>query len=127
MYKGIYDGNSKGVFNGKVMVHPHAQKTNAFQQNNNVLLTDKASIDTKPQLEIYADDVKCSHGCTIGQLDDDALFYMMTRGIPEKEGKALLLYAFANNALRNVKLPALRKRLNKQIADKLNVNLDFEL
>jgi Fe-S cluster assembly protein SufD len=127
MYKGIYDGNAKGVFNGKVMVHPHAQKTNAFQQNNNVLLTDKASIDTKPQLEIYADDVKCSHGCTIGQLDDDALFYMMTRGIPEKEGKALLLYAFANNALRNVKLPALRKRLNKQIADKLNVSFDFEL
>ena len=127
MYKGIYDGNAKGVFNGKVMVHPHAQKTNAFQQNNNVLLTDKASIDTKPQLEIYADDVKCSHGCTIGQLDDDALFYMMTRGIPEKEGKALLLYAFANNALRNVKLPALRKRLNKQIADKLNVRFDFEL
>lgn len=127
MYKGIYDANAKGVFNGKVMVHPHAQKTNAFQQNNNVLLTDKASIDTKPQLEIYADDVKCSHGCTIGQLDDEALFYMMSRGIPEKEGKALLLYAFANDALRNVKLPALRKRLNKQIANKLHVNLDFEI
>ncbi len=127
LYKGIYDANAHGVFNGKVMVHPHAQKTNAFQQNNNILLTDKASIDTKPQLEIYADDVKCSHGCTIGQLDDEALFYMQSRGIPEKEAKALLLYAFANDSLRNVKIPALRKKLNRQIAKKLNVNLDFEL
>ena len=91
LYKGIYDGNAKGVFNGKVMVHPHAQKTNAFQQNNNILLTDKASVDTKPQLEIYADDVQCSHGCTIGQLDEEAMFYLQTRGIPEKEAKALLL------------------------------------
>ncbi len=127
LYKGIYDGNAKGVFNGKVMVHPHAQKTNAFQQNNNILLTDKASVDTKPQLEIYADDVQCSHGCTIGQLDEDAMFYMQARGIPEKEAKALLLYAFANDGLRNVKIPELRKKLNKQIASKLNVDLDFEL
>ncbi len=127
MYKGIYDESAHGVFNGKVMVHPHAQKTNAFQQNNNILLTDKSSIDTKPQLEIYADDVQCSHGCTIGQLDEDALFYLKTRGIPEKEGKALLLYAFANDGLRNVKIPELRKRLNRLIAKKLNVNLDFEL
>ena len=95
--------------------------------NKNLLLSGSAKMNSKPQLEIYADDVKCSHGCTIGQLDDEALFYMMSRGIPEKEGKALLLYAFANDALRNVKLPALRKRLNKQIAIKLNVNLDFEL
>lgn len=127
LYKGIYDGNAKGVFNGKVMVHPNAQKTNAFQQNNNILLTDKASVDTKPQLEIYADDVQCSHGCTIGQLDEDAMFYMQARGIPEKEAKALLLYAFANDGLRNVKIPELRKKLNKQIASKLNVDLDFEL
>lgn len=127
MYKGIYDGNAKGVFNGKVMVHPHAQKTNAFQQNNNILLTDKASVDTKPQLEIYADDVQCSHGCTIGQLDEDAMFYMQARGIPEKEAKALLLYAFANDGLRSVKIPELRKKLNKQIASKLAVDLDFEL
>lgn len=127
LYKGIYDGTGKGVFNGKVMVHPHAQKTNAFQQNNNILLTDKASIDSKPQLEIYADDVKCSHGCTIGQLDEEAMFYLQTRGIPEKEAKALLLYAFANDGLRNVKIPELRKKLNKQIAQKLGVDLDFEL
>jgi Fe-S cluster assembly protein SufD len=127
LYKGIYDENAHGVFNGKVMVHPHAQKTNAFQQNNNILLTDKASIDTKPQLEIFADDVQCSHGCTIGQLDEEAMFYLQSRGIPEKEAKALLLYAFANDGLRNVKIPALRKKLNRQIAKKLNVNLDFEL
>jgi Fe-S cluster assembly protein SufD len=127
LYKGIYDDKSHGVFNGKVMVHPHAQKTNAFQQNNNILLTDRAGVDTKPQLEIYADDVACSHGCTIGQLDEEAEFYMMSRGIPQKEAKALLLYAFANDSLRNVKLPALRKKLNRQIAKKLGVNLDFEL
>lgn len=127
LYKGIYDGNAKGVFNGKVMVHPNAQKTNAFQQNNNILLTDKASIDTKPQLEIYADDVQCSHGCTIGQLDESAMFYMQARGIPAKEAKALLLYAFANNSLRNVKIRELRAKLNKQIASKLKVDLDFEL
>ncbi len=127
LYKGIYDGNARGVFNGKVMVHPNAQKTNAFQQNNNILLTDKASIDTKPQLEIFADDVQCSHGCTIGQLNEEAMFYLRARGIPEKEAKALLLYAFANDGLRNVKIPELRKKLNRQIANKLNVNLDFEL
>ena len=127
LYKGIYDGNAKGVFNGKVMVHPNAQKTNAFQQNNNILLTDKASVDTKPQLEIFADDVQCSHGCTIGQLDEDAMFYMQARGIPEKEAKALLLYAFANDGLKNVKIKELRKKLNKQIATKLGVDLDFEL
>lgn len=127
LYKGIYDDRAHGVFNGKVMVHPHAQKTNAFQENNNILLTDRASVDTKPQLEIYADDVQCSHGCTIGQLDEQALFYLMTRGIPQKEAKALLLYAFANDGLRNVKINELRKKLNRQIAKKLNVNLDFEL
>jgi Fe-S cluster assembly protein SufD len=127
LYKGIYDDQSHGVFNGKVMVHPHAQKTNAFQENNNILLTDKSSVDTKPQLEIYADDVKCSHGCTIGQLDDKALFYFRSRGIPMKESKALLLQAFAADGLRNVKIPELRKRLNKIIARKLNVDLEFEL
>ncbi len=127
LYKGIYDDAAKGVFNGKVMVHPHAQKTNAFQQNNNILLTDKSSVDTKPQLEIYADDVQCSHGCTIGQLDEEAMFYLKSRGIPEKEAKALLLYAFASDGLRNVKIAELRKKLNRQIAKKLHVNLDFEI
>ena len=104
-----------------------AQKTNAFQQNNNVLLDDKATVNTKPQLEIFADDVKCSHGCTVGQLDEEALFYLQSRGIPKKEAKALMTYAFANNVLESVELPVLKKRINILIAKKLGVNLGFEL
>ncbi len=127
LYKGIYDENAHGVFNGKVFVHPEAQKLNAFQQNNNVLLTDKAEIDTKPQLEIFADDVKCSHGCTVGQLDDAALFYMQQRGIPKKEAKALLLYAFAADVLGHVQIPQMKQRITKLIAQKLGVNIDFDL
>ncbi len=126
-YKGIFADKSTGVFNGKIIVDKKAQKTNAFQQNNNILIDDKASINTKPQLEIFADDVKCSHGCTIGQLDEDALFYLRTRGIPEKEGRALMMYAFANNVLESVKIPEVKTRINKLIANKLGVNLGFDL
>jgi len=126
-YKGIFDDNATGVFNGKVVVEKEAQKTNAFQANNNILVSDKSSINTKPQLEIFADDVKCSHGCTIGQLDEDALFYMKTRGIPEKEAKALLMYAFANNVLESVKIPEIKARITKLIATKLGVNIGFNL
>ena len=126
-YKGIYDERSTGVFNGKVIVNKEAQKTNAYQKNNNVLVSDKATINAKPQLEIFADDVKCSHGCTIGQLDDDALFYMQQRGIPEKEGKALLMYAFANTVLESVKIPEVKSRITKIIANKLGVDIGFDL
>ena len=126
-YKGIYDDKSTGVFNGKVVVEKEAQKTNAYQQNNNVLISDKATMNAKPQLEIFADDVKCSHGCTIGQLDDQALFYMQQRGIPKKEAKALLMYAFANTVLESVRIPELKSRINKLIAKKLNVDLGFDL
>ena len=126
-YKGIYGENATGVFNGKIIVDKIAQKTNAFQQNNNILISDKATINTKPQLEIFADDVKCSHGCTIGQLDEDALFYLQTRGIPKKEARALLMYAFANNVLASVRIPELKTRINKLIANKLGVNLGFDL
>jgi len=126
-YKGIYGEKSTGVFNGKIIVDKIAQKTNAFQQNNNVLISDKATINTKPQLEIFADDVKCSHGCTIGQLDEDALFYLQSRGIPRKEATGLLMYAFANNVLESVRLPELKKRINKLIATKLGVRLGFDL
>ena len=126
-YKGIYGENSTGVFNGKIIVDKIAQKTNAFQQNNNILVSDKATINTKPQLEIFADDVKCSHGCTIGQLDEDALFYLQSRGIPKKEARALLMYAFANNVLQSVRIPELKTRINKLIANKLGVNLGFDL
>ena len=126
-YKGIYDERSTGVFNGKVIVEKEAQKTNAYQKNNNVLSSDKATINAKPQLEIFADDVKCSHGCTIGQLDDDALFYMQQRGIPKKEGKALLMYAFANTVLESVKIPEVKQRITKLIAKKLGVDIGFDL
>ena len=126
-YKGIFSDSSTGVFNGKVVVDKEAQKTNAFQSNNNILLSDKASINTKPQLEIFADDVKCSHGCTIGQLDESAMFYLRSRGIPEKEARALLMFAFSNNVLDSVKIPEIKNRITKIIANKLGVNIGFDL
>ena len=126
-YKGIFADRSTGVFNGKIFVEQEAQKTNAFQKSNNILLSDKATINAKPQLEIFADDVKCSHGCTIGQLDENAMFYMQSRGIPRKEAKALLMYAFSNAVIESIKIPELKKRITKIIADKLGVNLGFNL
>jgi len=126
-YKGIFDGNSTGVFNGKIFVEKEAQKTDAFQQNNNILMSEKATINAKPQLEIFADDVKCSHGCTIGQLDDSAMFYMQSRGIPKKEAKALLMYAFSNEVIESIKIPELKARITNLIASKLNVNIGFDL
>ncbi len=126
-YKGIYADASTGVFNGKIIVEKEAQKINAFQQNNNILIDDKATINSKPQLEIFADDVKCSHGCTIGQLDEDAMFYLRSRGIGKKEARALLMYAFANTVLESVKIPELKARINKLIANKIGVSLGFEV
>lgn len=124
-YKGIFKDSSKGVFNGKIFVDKIAQKTNAYQQNNNILLNEGASIDTKPQLEIFADDVKCSHGCTVGQLNKDAMFYFRTRGISEKEAQALLLYAFANDAMQNIDIEPLRIKISKLLAEKLEVSMEF--
>lgn len=126
-YKGIFAEKSTGVFNGKVLVDKIAQKTDAYQSNNNILIDDGATINSKPQLEIFADDVKCSHGCTIGQLDEEALFYMQSRGIPKKEARALLMYAFANNVLSSVKIPEIKNRITKQIALKIGVELGFDL
>ncbi len=126
-YKGIFGDRSTGVFNGKIYVNKIAQKTDAFQQNNNILLTDKATLNTKPQLEIFADDVKCSHGCTIGQLDETAMFYMQQRGIPKKEAKALLMYAFTDEVLSSVAIPDLQLKLQKLISMKLGVNIGFEI
>lgn len=122
MYKGIMDGNSKGIFNGKIFVRPHAQKTNAFQSNRNILVSDSATVNTKPQLEIWADDVKCSHGCTSGQLDDEALFYLRSRGIAEPIAKAMLLYAFANEVLTPIKNETLKSYLDNLIAERLQKN-----
>ena len=126
-YKGIYSDRSTGVFNGKIYVEREAQKTNAFQKSNNILLSDKATINAKPQLEIFADDVKCSHGCTIGQLDETAMFYMQQRGIPKKEAKALLMYAFSNAVIESIKIPELKQRITKIIATRLGVKMGFDL
>jgi len=122
IYKGVLDGKAKGVFNGKIYVRPQAQKTNAFQANRNILLTDNATINTKPQLEIWADDVKCSHGCTTGQLDEEALFYLQTRGIPKDTARAMMLYAFAGELLDAVKHPVIREFLDGRVSDRLHKN-----
>lgn len=126
-YKGIFADHATGVFNGKIFVDKEAQRTNAFQKSNNILLSEKATINSKPQLEIFADDVKCSHGCTVGQLDETAMFYMQSRGIPRKEAKALLMYAFSNTVIENIKIPELKKRVTNIIATKLGVKLGFDL
>ena len=127
MYKGIYLDKAKGVFNGKIMVRKDSQKIDAFQSNNNLLLSNDSSIDSKPQLEIYADDVKCSHGCTIGQLDEKALFYMRSRGIKESEAKAFLTYAFSSEMIENISTPRVKTFAKFLLAKKLKVGLDFEL
>jgi Fe-S cluster assembly protein SufD len=122
LYKGIMDGSSKGVFNGKIYVRPNAQKTNAFQANRNILLTDKATINTKPQLEIWADDVKCSHGCTTGQLDEEAMFYLQTRGISKESARAMMLYAFAGEILDHVNHAELKEYIDQLISERLHKN-----
>jgi Fe-S cluster assembly protein SufD len=122
IYKGIMDGNSKGVFNGKIYVRPQAQKTNAFQANKNILLSDKAGVNTKPQLEIWADDVKCSHGCTTGQLDEEAMFYLQARGINKETARAMMLYAFAVEILENVKNTELKEYFDHLVSERLHKN-----
>ncbi len=113
VYKGILDGASHGVFNGKVFVRPIAQKTDGKQENNNLLLSDKARIDTKPQLEIFADDVKCTHGATVGKLDTMSLFYMKSRGLPHEVARRLLIYAFAADVLERLEVPEVRDALEE--------------
>jgi Fe-S cluster assembly protein SufD len=121
LYKGIMDENSKGVFNGKIYVRREAQKTNAFQSNNNVLLSDKATINTKPQLEIWADDVKCSHGCTIGQLDEEAIFYLRSRGISEDKARAMILRAFAREVIDKIEYAGLKEYVEREIRKRLEL------
>lgn len=119
LYKGILDGKARGVFNGKIMVRPDAQKTNALQSNKTLLLTNEASVNAKPQLEIFADDVKCTHGATIGQLDEEALFYLRARGIGEDMASAMLRYAFAGDIFEKIKLGPVRKKLDTKIIKRL--------
>jgi len=118
-YKGIFGGRSHGVFNGKVFVNKIAQKTNAYQQNNNILLNKGAKIDSKPQLEIFADDVKCSHGCTVGQLNNEALFYLKSRGISEKNAKTLLIGAFTHEAIQNIHIEFLKQKISNVLSKKI--------
>jgi Fe-S cluster assembly protein SufD len=120
LYKGILDDNAKGVFNGKIIVRKDAQKTNAYQSNKTILLSKTAKIDTKPQLEIFADDVKCSHGATVGQLDDESEFYIRSRGVPQELAKSMLIRAFANDVLEKIKIEPLREQLNHMIFQHLN-------
>lgn len=119
LYRGILDAHARAVFNGKVVVHPGAQKTNAQQANHNLLLSGDAEIDTKPQLEIYADDVKCTHGATIGQLDDNQLFYLRTRGVEETMARSLLVHAFAHDVIERIRVSTLRTRLEKILFTRL--------
>jgi Fe-S cluster assembly protein SufD len=119
LYKGILDQKARGVFNGKIFVRPDAQKTNAIQSNNCILLSDEATIDTKPQLEIFADDVKCTHGATIGQLDEDAFFYMRARGIEQSRARKMLIYAFASEVVDRIKQDDLREKISHLFENKL--------
>ena len=119
VYKGVLDGRSRGVFNGKVFVKPEAQKTDAKQTNRNLLLSDGARVDTKPQLEIFADDVKCTHGATVGRLDDMAMFYARSRGIPALAAERLLTYAFAAEVIEEVTLAPVRHELERLVRERL--------
>jgi len=123
LYKGIADDEADATFNGHIVVQKDAQRTAAFQINKNIPLTDEAHIQTQPFLEIYADDVKCSHGATVGQLDEDALFYLRTRGICHKNARMLLMFAFANEVAQTVKIEALRERLSHMIQQRLKGEL----
>ncbi|PRY88029.1 Fe-S cluster assembly protein SufD [Mongoliibacter ruber] len=123
LYKGILADSSRGVFNGKIFVRQDAQKTNAFQQNNNILLSEDATINTKPQLEIWADDVKCSHGCTTGQLDEEALFYLQARGIAKDQAKGLLLFAFAGEILEHISDEPFKNHITNLVKERLGSNI----
>lgn len=122
-YKGVLDDSSTGAFNGKIHVHPDAQKTEAFQTNNNILLTDTARMHSKPRLEIYADDVKCSHGATVGQLDEEALFYLQSRGIPKEESRLMLMDAFTWDVISKIKQKSLQERITDLVGKRLRGEL----
>lgn len=123
LFKGILDDDATGSFNGKILVRKDAQKTLAYQKNNNMLLSSSARMNTKPHLEIYADDVKCSHGATVGQLDNEAMFYLRSRGISEGEAKHLLMYAFANEIVGHISIPVLKDRIIELVDKRLRGEL----
>ncbi|HSU56115.1 MAG TPA: Fe-S cluster assembly protein SufD, partial [Candidatus Dormibacteraeota bacterium] len=121
-YNGILEGRSKGVFHGRILVRQLAQKTDAKQTNKNLLLSEDATVDTKPQLEIYADDVKCTHGATIGQLNDESIFYLRARGIGEDTARQMLIHAFAGEIIERIRHAGLREELDKLVWDRLEQN-----
>ncbi|HKP71669.1 MAG TPA: Fe-S cluster assembly protein SufD [Pyrinomonadaceae bacterium] len=124
LYKGILDGKSRAVFNGKVFVHKDAQQTDAQQTNKNLLLSNEARMDTKPQLEIYADDVKCAHGATVGQLDEEELFYLISRGLHDELARNLLTYGFAEELVEKIKIPSIKTQLDEAILNRLHARLE---
>jgi len=124
LYKGILDDNARAVFNGKIFVRPGAQKTDAMQTNKNLLLSEKARVDTKPQLEIYADDVKCAHGAAVGQIDPEELFYLETRGIRPELGRNLLTYGFAEEVIGKIKIGSIRSQLDELVLRQLHTSLE---
>jgi Fe-S cluster assembly protein SufD len=125
LFKGILDDSARAVFNGHILVRRDAQKTNAFQNNKNILLTDKAVVNTQPFLEIYADDVKCSHGATVGQLDETAMFYLRSRGISIENARLLLMYAFAAEVINHIKIEPLKIRIDDMVKKRLRGELSI--
>lgn len=123
-YKGVLNEKSRSVFNGRIFVHQKAQKTDAYQSNKNLLLSDTARVDTKPQLEIFADDVKCSHGATVGQLNEDELFYLLSRGLEPELARNLLTYGFAEEVIEKIKVESIKRQLNEIILNRLHTTLE---
>jgi Fe-S cluster assembly protein SufD len=123
-YKGILDGTSRAVFNGRVFVHKDARNTDAVQSNKNLLLSSEARVDTKPQLEIYNDDVKCAHGATVGQLEDEELFYLVSRGLHTELARNLLTYGFAEEIVEKIKIQSIKAQLDEAILGRLHARLE---
>jgi len=123
LFKGVLDDMATGAFNGRIFVDRLAQGTIAYQKNNNILLTDDAKMDSKPQLEIFADDVKCSHGATVGQIDENALFYLRSRGIDAREARLMLMFGFAHEVLQNIRIEPLRERMDNLVMQRLKGEL----
>jgi Fe-S cluster assembly protein SufD len=123
LFKGILDDMSTGAFNGRIFVGQDAQGALAFQKNNNILLTDDAKMNSKPQLEIFADDVKCSHGATVGQIDEEAMFYLRSRGIDKREARLMLMFGFAHEVIQNITVEPLRDRMDNLVMQRLRGEL----
>jgi len=123
----VLDGAARAVFNGKVIVHPGAQKTDAHQANHNLLLSRDAEVDTKPQLEIYADDVKCTHGAAVGQLEPDELFYLESRGINPALAKNMLTYGFAGEVIEKIQIESIRRELDEAVLNRLHSDLTIDV